>query len=207
MMTFGLTEAAGEHSRLALVVRPWGVLARGSMPLGLFEAAGAFAEAVIDDGSEMVVASDIANAEGGSFAFTTRELLAAWRAERAAAVPPGELLNVRTWLKAGERGISANTVYRQLAAGESLPTLDDRRPGAPHDGDDLRRCVLLVAAGDADGLDWSSRMGELANVAGWENIAPQWADLVAMLAEELADDASRAPRTYERIKELRGDAE
>lgn len=74
---------------------------------------------------------------------------------------------LRNWREKGERGISSDAIASHMTGGAS------GRMDAPHDLDDVRRCILLLGHVP----EWRDRMPEMASHPEWERIAPRWAEL------------------------------
>jgi hypothetical protein len=72
----------------------------------------------------------------------------------------------------------------------------------PHDPDDFSRCRRIVALIP----DGASRIGEVAAAfpksKAWALLAPAWAELEALFAEESRRPDRHAPNLYKRMQEL-----
>lgn len=115
-------------------------------------------------------------------------------------VPP-EAMSVspelRNWLSRGERGISSNAIVEHLTpvpTGASSPFGDH-----PSDGDDLRRCMLLLDAVPAL-QPLMSKMATRSKV--WAALVSDWDGLIAILRRELRREPGTCGRTYERMRQL-----
>lgn len=100
------------------------------------------------------------------------------------------------WLACGERGISSETIAREI-----LGFAHSRKwgPGHPRDPDDLRRCYLLVKGVPPTKAEWQ-RIAALSD--GWAALVPHWDELISLLEEELERPDRRAPKTYARMQEI-----
>lgn len=151
----------------------------------------------------------IAAALDATMAFTSRRKAKVWREEvnAAAARTAGDDAEL-AWALGTDTGTSAMTLL--LVLGESAAAkarvssrlCGGRIPDAPHDADDLGRCIRLLDRFPA----WRERLDEVAAAH------PVWAPLVAALGELEAlyrEEAPRrrgmAPKTSERIRALRGE--
>lgn len=101
----------------------------------------------------------------------------------------------RAWLATGKFGTSSMTLSHTLLG---VPETLDRQDG-PHDPSDFARCVALVERVPA----LRARMGEMVAVRGWEAVAPAWDELETLYQQERHNPDGKAPRLYDRLKELR----
>lgn len=110
---------------------------------------------------------------------------------------------VVAWLRTGERGLSSEAIVEVM---EGLPcgALTWRYGRTyPRDGDDLRRCILLLDLVPA----YRARLDEMASVNDvWAALVGEWDALVALLKSEVGEDLrtarGHAPQTYARMREL-----
>lgn len=103
---------------------------------------------------------------------------------------------LRDWLARGERGISSNTIVQHLTG---IKTLDRFGGSHPHDGDDLRRCMLLLDAVP----ELQPRIRQMATCSKeWAALVADWDGLLAILRRELAREPGTYGKTYERMREL-----
>jgi hypothetical protein len=115
-------------------------------------------------------------------------------------VPPealGAAADVRAWLAKGERGTSSETIVAYLTG---LPLMDRSGGSHPHDGDDLRRCALLLEAAPSLVPAFQARMASCSKQ--WAALMPAWDELTALLKRELAREPGTFGRTYERMRQL-----
>ena|SRR5690625_2869373 len=110
---------------------------------------------------------------------------------------PG-LLN---WYQFGEKGVSSETIATYLTTGRT-----PRLALEPSDPADFRRCEKLLRAVQTL-RPHLHKMGELS--ASWKRLVEHWDELVELLETEVprvfeGQGRGMAPKTYERISELRG---
>ena len=176
----------------------------GPIPVDAMSATVDIAEA-ISGGDAIFIDGTLSNQWGATAVMGTAEALQAWRDARADAAPVTAWPALTRWVHGGEHGMSAMTIYRHLRA-DAMPVVaySDGRDTHPWDPDDLRRCMLLVEAADADGLGWSARIGEMAKVSQvWAGLSAQWVELVATLRDEIGGAREwRAPRTYAAMRAI-----
>lgn len=72
----------------------------------------------------------------------------------------------------------------------------------PYDPADLKRCVDYCAETGVSTKTLSEKMSRVSQT--WAALTAEWDSLAALLAEEIAENTGRAPRTYARMRELRG---
>jgi hypothetical protein len=85
------------------------------------------------------------------------------------------------WLKHGERGRSAETIFTVLS-GDSTWLIPKNEYDNPHDPDDFRRCYMLLKAIP----EWKADLHNMINVSKvWRNLAENWDKLEAMLEEQM----------------------
>lgn len=103
-------------------------------------------------------------------------------------------LRAGLWLAEGETGTSSATIAHFM-----LGRIDGfAEVSAPRDLDDLRRCLLLL-----DRIpEWAERMPEMADVPGWERLAPAWANLSASYLRERPDLDGPAPEPKDLLDAL-----
>lgn len=114
----------------------------------------------------------------------------------------------KSWLAGGERGLSSEAIVITLTgeswwAGRTSRTVLDH----PYDPADLRRCMKLLKAVPL------ARVGLPAMRAvssEWAALIDHWDELEALALEEVPDflegaraNGGKAPRLYERMRELR----
>lgn len=105
---------------------------------------------------------------------------------------------LRRWLGSGERGISSNCIVEHLTG---VPALGSRSAFGhhPHDGDDLRRCMLLLEAVP----ELRSEMPRMASASKeWAALVPHWEELIDLLKRELKREPGTCGRTYQRMRQL-----
>lgn len=110
-------------------------------------------------------------------------------------IPPAAI----HWLRAGERGISSETIFARMTG---VPV--GQSTWAPSDPADLRRCRLLLEAVPS----FAARIQEMADVGrGWGLLVPHWDRLCALMDEEAPDwrnGVGEAPKTFALMNELLG---
>lgn len=101
------------------------------------------------------------------------------------------------WLASGERGTSSNFMVQHLTG---VPATSRHfNYGHPHDGDDLRRCMLLLEAVP----ELVPLLPKMATASpAWAALVPHWDELVGILKRELAREPGTCGRTYERMRQL-----
>lgn len=108
------------------------------------------------------------------------------------------------WLRNGERGVSSETIFSHLTG---IPVCGSWQ-SPPFDPGDLRRCLLLVEAVPAFRAELP-RMAELG--PHWAVIVEHWDELCCLMDSEVPrwreGHGGKAPRTYERMRQLEADAE
>ena len=96
-------------------------------------------------------------------------------------------LRAGLWLASGEIGTSSKTIAWFMLG-------DADRAGersAPHDLDDLRRCLILL-----DRIpEWQARMREMGSQPGWGRLAERWGELADGFLAESPDLNGPAPTT------------
>ena len=108
-----------------------------------------------------------------------------------------EQLAVRRWLAKGNLGTSSKTMSHVLYG---IPEdMDTSSYDGPHDPSDFRRCMEFIEQVPQA----RTRVGELAQVKGWEKIAPSFDELEALYLKETAQDTGKAPQLYSRMRALR----
>lgn len=101
------------------------------------------------------------------------------------------------WMAGDDTGASSKAICAHMLGAVNVD------PAAyPHDGDDLGRCLRLLALVP----EWTPRIGEMAQRGPyWAALVPRWAELTALLAEETGpgfERYGRAPRTYKLMQEI-----
>lgn len=108
-----------------------------------------------------------------------------------------EQLAVRKWLAEGKLGTSSKTMAHVLYG---LP--EDMSPSSydgPHDPSDFMRCLgFLEYVPQA-----RARLAELAQTPGWESLVPNFDELEQLYITEKEQGTGRAPKLYERLRQLR----
>lgn len=103
------------------------------------------------------------------------------------------------WLANGEVGESSRCIAMWLAFGTKV---DGARYSIPHDPDDMDRCIKLLCC--VPGLrPLLPQMAELG--PGWTAMVAHWDEIEALQMEEIGigwTKARRAPKTYERMKQV-----
>lgn len=104
---------------------------------------------------------------------------------------------LRDWLASGERGISSNFMVQHLTG---VPATDRWFPyGHPDDGDDLRRCMLLLEAVP----ELKPLVPRMATASPeWAALVAHWDALIDILKRELLREPGTYGRTYERMRQL-----
>lgn len=103
---------------------------------------------------------------------------------------------VLAWFIYGETGTSSEAMA--CAVCDMTPDPKGTHFGNhPSDPDDLKRCLLFLDA-VPEARDQLHKVAALSKT--WAVLVENWAELEAMLREELP--AGYAPKTYERMKQL-----
>lgn len=100
---------------------------------------------------------------------------------------------VRKWLREANTGVSSKTMAHVLYG---VPEGHDDYDG-PHDPADFHRCMTFLEYVPQA----RPRVSELANINGWEKLAPAFDELEALYKEEKGQRSM--PKLYEKIKEMR----
>lgn len=106
--------------------------------------------------------------------------------------------SVVNWLSCGERGISSDTIVSSIWG---LPASARRGQSHPHDPDDLKRCLKLLAASP----ETKTRFEQMRTVSPeWSALVTNWGVLETLFLEEAHDIewSSRKPakKTYAAMK-------
>lgn len=101
------------------------------------------------------------------------------------------------WPTCGDTGTSSEAIWAHFMGRTA------RRWDPPSDGQDLGRCLRLLAAPWAKG--WRERIGEMAARPGWGPLVGAWAELEELYAAALAPGGDDGAALYRRMKELRGE--
>ena len=108
------------------------------------------------------------------------------------------------WLAGGRRGLSSDQIVTSLTGLDALgERWGDYAPHHPHDPADLARCRRLLDAVPALKREFH-RMAAVSKE--WAALVPVWDELCALMDEEAPDwerGKGEAPRTFERMQELR----
>jgi len=99
------------------------------------------------------------------------------------------------WFANGETGLSSSAMAAAVAG------ITPKRPLFPLDPADLRRCVWFLEA-VPQARRHLNKVRKLGPV--WNDLIDNWQELETLLREEMAT-GNKAPRTYERMKEIIGD--
>ncbi len=103
-----------------------------------------------------------------------------------------------TWLLSSDTGASSKSLARHMLGTKH----EGGYVSAPWDGDDLGRCLRLLAKIP----EWEARIGEMAALSHmWAALVPHWAELKALMAEEAGADFrrdARTPKTTARMKTI-----
>lgn len=99
------------------------------------------------------------------------------------------------WFANGEVGASSKVLAATVVG---IPV---ERPSYPLDPDDLRRCVKFLEA-VPQARRHLSKLRDIHPV--WSDLIDNWRELERTLKEEMAEGTGRAPRTYERMKQIVG---
>lgn len=108
-----------------------------------------------------------------------------------------EQLAIRKLLAEGKLGTSSKTMAHVLYG---IP--EDMEPSSydgPHDPSDFMRCMRLLE----EVPQARSRIDELAQVPGWDRLVPHFVELEQLYVSEQEQGTGRAPRLYERMRQLR----
>lgn len=97
------------------------------------------------------------------------------------------------WLANGETGLSSETMAFTALG------VHREKPRHPLDPDDLTRCVKLLVRCPSV-RDAFPQIAALS--AQWAALIGEWDEIVALLLSEVPTLRGRAPRTYQRMKEL-----
>lgn len=161
-------------------------------------------------GKDAVMDPDVARMAGANVAAGSPKALTALRARLEAGakleasrqtkglgLPPG----AAEWLGAGERGISAETIFSHLTG---FNVLRDHRGSHPRDPADWRRCQLLLEAVPKLELEFH-RMRELGAV--WSALVDGWSRINTLMDIESADWRNpaihgSARQAYDLMKQL-----
>ena len=107
-------------------------------------------------------------------------------------------LRLLEWYTGDDHGVSSEAIAGAMSGAVV------KRPWTPSDGDDLGRCLRLLALFP----EWTSERfaATMSTISPqWKLFAEFWPDLVACFAEEVGPDLPRgrwAPRTYDLIKAI-----
>jgi hypothetical protein len=98
------------------------------------------------------------------------------------------------WLAIGEVGTSSKTIACRLL------NLPNSREYHPSDPDDLSRCIKLLNSVP----EFRERLDEMKVVSpAWKALVEHWEEVEALFHSEMRGQrCGRAPKTYERMKEL-----
>jgi hypothetical protein len=108
------------------------------------------------------------------------------------------------WLDSGEQGLSSKSIFTKLSDLNIMGDWSRWGLQTPSDPDDLRRCILLLDMVP----EWRERIFEMSVISDkWAAAARHWAELDNLFNEECPNWRSnkyawRAPKTYERMKEI-----
>lgn len=104
---------------------------------------------------------------------------------------------VLKWIANGERGLSSETIVRELAGID----LTQGRGSEPYDPSDFRRCLLLLDAVP----EFRGRLEEMKKVSEyWKLLIENWSELERLYHEE--KNNGTAPKLYAKMAKLREDA-
>lgn len=90
------------------------------------------------------------------------------------------------WWHSSDTGLSSKYIAAVFSGVPAMQQITE--VAAPWDTSDVGRCVRLLDLATANGLDWRSRIGELAagNGGRWAALAPRWAEIEAAYHEDVA---------------------
>src|SRR3546814_15989871 len=94
------------------------------------------------------------------------------------------------WHENGEVGTSSLTIFHHFV-GSSM-----EHTSAPADLADLRRCLFLLDHVPA----WKSRIGELEEVPGWENLSKTWKNITDLFRLDSQDLRRETPKTAKLLR-------
>lgn len=103
---------------------------------------------------------------------------------------------VRQWLGSDDVGRSSKTIAHALYGVPESMTSSEY--STPQDPSDFRRCVKLMDAVPGT----RERIGELASIKGWKNLAPVWGELEDLYNTEVANNTGSAPQLFARLQDI-----
>jgi hypothetical protein len=99
------------------------------------------------------------------------------------------------WLHNGDTGTSSETIW-SVMTGHPVRCHD-----IPYDPSDFGRCYRLLQVMPS----WRLRMQEVADAhVNWQPFVDAWEELTTLYELELKSPDGMAPRTYARMRQLRG---
>ena len=179
------------------------VLGFGPQPISFFKNAAKLCgdNAVLDQDVARMAGATMAVGQPQDLAELRKRLEPAARAQQAAApANAGLSAEAVSWLAAGERGLSSDTLFTATTGVDVL-----RRNGYnyPHDPADLRRCRLLLEQVP----EVRANFRKVAHVHPvWEALVARWDELCTLMDGETPEWRSArggsAKQTYKLMKEI-----
>ncbi len=132
--------------------------------------------------------------DANSKAITLGENLSLVEDKRRRQPGGSEAARAANWVLQGETGLSSLAIHAHMT-GQKAETMP-----APHDLDDLRRCVLLLHHLP----EWQSRMGEMTIYPAWEKLGARFMDAFKAYLEDSPNLDSPSPAAGEILEQTVG---